>query len=177
VIETERLLLRPWRDVDLEPFHTLCTDRRVMRYLGPPQSRGLVAAAIARQRKFQADLGYCFWPVERKSDGSFLGFCGVKPGAEDTPIRGCIEIGWRLRADCWGHSYAREAAQASLDWAWANIDTTQVVAITNIGNTRSWGLMERLGMRRDPEGDFDHPAVPLGDPLRPHILYRIRRPR
>ena len=177
MISTQRLLLRPWRDADVALFHAMCSDPAVMRYLGPLQSREEVAAGIARQQSFQADRGYCFWAVERREDGAFLGFCGIKPGAEGTPIEGEIEIGWRLRAAVWGQGYAREAAQASLDWTWANLDAAGVAAITNIENTRSWGLMERLGMRRDPNEDFDHPAVPEGDPLRPHILYRINRPQ
>jgi RimJ/RimL family protein N-acetyltransferase len=140
-------------------------------------SRDEVVTAISRQQALQTKLGYCFWAVERKADGLFLGFCGLKPGPDGTPIEGQVEIGWRLRVDAWGKGYAREAAQASLAWAWANLDTPKVAAITNIKNTRSWGLMERLGMRRYPEEDFDHPAVPEGDPLRPHILYRIHRPQ
>jgi RimJ/RimL family protein N-acetyltransferase len=177
MIETERLVLRPWRDADLQPFHALCSDAEVMRYLGPLQGRDEVAAAISRQQALQTERGYCFWAVERQEDGLFLGFCGLKPGPENTPIEGQVEIGWRLRADSWGRGYAREAAQASLAWAWAKLGTPMIAAITNIENTRSWGLMERLGMRRYPEDDFDHPAVPLGDPLRPHILYRIHRPQ
>jgi hypothetical protein len=50
------------------------------------------------------------------------------------------------------------------------------MAITTLANTRSWGLMERLGMVRHPDEDFDHPDLAEGDPLRPHILYRIQRP-
>jgi RimJ/RimL family protein N-acetyltransferase len=115
-----------------------------------------------------------FWAIERREDGAFLGFCGVKPGAEDTPIEGEIEIGWRLAHEHWGKGYAREAAQASLDWVWANLDADHVAAITTPGNSNSWGLMERLGMTRAPEDDFDHPKA-VGD-LIPHITYRIARP-
>jgi RimJ/RimL family protein N-acetyltransferase len=177
MIETERLVLRPWREADLLPFHLLCSDPEVMRYLGPFPGRAEVARAIARQQAFAQAVGFCFWPVERKADGLFLGFCGLKPGAVGTPIERDVEIGWRLRADCWGKGYAREAAQASLDWAWANLDRAAVAAITVPDNRRSWGLMERLGMRRDPLEDFDHPDLADSDPLRRHIVYRIRRPQ
>jgi RimJ/RimL family protein N-acetyltransferase len=176
-LETDRLVLRAWRDSDLDALRALCADPKVMRYLGPPPSRQEVAAALTRQQGHQSRKGYSFWPIERKDDGLFLGFCGLQPGAKGTPVEGAVEIGWRLRADTWGKGYAREAAVASLAWAWANLDTPEVVAITNVGNARSWGLMERLGMARDPAEDFDHPGLPEDDPLRPHILYRIRRPR
>jgi RimJ/RimL family protein N-acetyltransferase len=176
-LETDRLVLRAWRDSDLDALCALCADPEVMRYLGPLQSRQELAAALARQQGYQRHHGYSFWPIERRDDGLFLGFCGLQPGAEGTPVEGAVEIGWRLRADAWGKGYAREAAVASLAWAWAGLGTPEVVAITNIGNTRSRGLMERLGMTRDPGEDFDHPALPEDNPLRPHILYRIRRPR
>jgi RimJ/RimL family protein N-acetyltransferase len=177
MIETQRLLLRPWREADLQPFHAMCSDPAVMRYLGPLQSRDEVATAIARQQRFQAERGYCFWVVELKEEGQFLGFCGLKPGAEKTPIEHDVEIGWRLRADSWGKGYAREAAEASLAWAWAELDTPVIAAITNIENTRSWGLMERLGMTRNPAEDFDHATLAEDDPLRRHIIYRIDRPQ
>ena len=176
-LETERLVLRSWRDADLGPLHELCNDAEVMRYLGPHQSLAELEAGIAPHRVWQVELGYCFWPIERKSDGLFLGFCGLKPGLKDSPIAHMLEIGWRLRRDCWGKGIAREAAEASLDWAWRNLDTNEVVAITVAANTRSWGLMLRLGMHRVEDGDFDHPALAENDPLRRHELYRIERPR
>lgn len=175
MIETDRLILRGWRDSDVEPFHTMCNDPEVMRYLGPPMSREVAEQSAERQNGFLASHGYCFWAVERKADGAFLGFCGIKPGPAGTPIADQMEIGWRLARDAWGKGYAREAAEASIAWAWAHTDTPEIAAMTNIANVRSWRLMERLGMTRDHASDFDHPAVAEGDPLRPHILYRIKR--
>lgn len=176
MIETERLILRGWRDGDVAPFHAMGNDAEVMRYLGPPMSRADAQAAKERMNATLAQRGYCFWAIERKADGEFLGFCGVKPGPSDTPIADDMEIGWRLRRDAWGQGYAREAAEAALAWAWANTDVPAIAAITVTANANSWGLMERLGMTRDPAGDFDHPAVPEGDPLKRHMTYRIARP-
>jgi RimJ/RimL family protein N-acetyltransferase len=176
MIETERMILRAWRDSDVEPFRTMCNDPEVMRYLGPPLRLADAEAARDRMNGFIASHGYCFWAVERKNDGAFLGFCGMKPGPEDTPIHDAMEIGWRLARGCWGQGYAREAAEASIAWGWANTDTPEIAAMTVTANSNSWGLMERLGMIRDFEADFDHPAVAEGDPLRRHILYRIARP-
>lgn len=176
MIETQRLTLRGWRDDDRAPFHAMCSDPRVMEFLGPLQTRADVDAAIDRQIGFENQFGYCFWAIERRADGLFLGFCGLKPGAEGTPIEGEAEIGWRLAADHWGQGYAREAAQASLEYGWDKLGLASIAAITTPGNVRSWGLMERLGMVRAHEDDFDHPGVPEDDPLRPHITYRIARP-
>ena len=176
MIETERLVLRGWTDRDRPVFHAQCSDVEVMRYLGGPQSRAETDAALDRQRGYLDSHGYCFWAVERRADAALLGFCGLKPGAAGTPIEGEVEIGWRFGRDHWGQGYAREAAAASLAWGWRHLDAPAIAAITVAANTRSWGLMERLGMVRDAGGDFDHPAVPDGSPLKRHILYRIARP-
>lgn len=174
-LPTERLVLREWRDDDVPASHAICADRQVMAYLGPPNSIGEVIAGIARQRAFQQSHGYCFWAIERREDSALLGFCGIKPGPEGTPLHGQPEIGWRLRSDSWGKGYAREAAQASIAWGFANLTDPTLLAMTVLANTRSWGLMERLGMTRRHDLDFDHPAVPDGDPLRPHIVYALDR--
>ena len=175
MIETPRLILRRWEDRDRPVFHGYCNDPRVMEHLGPLQARAETDAAIDRQNGFLDSNGYCFWAVERREDGALLGFCGLKPGAEDTPIEGKIEIGWRFGHDHWGRGYARESAQASLDWGWANLDAPAIAAITTTGNVRSWGLMERLGMIRAPEDDFDHPKAV--ERLRAHVTYRMMRPQ
>lgn len=174
MIATERLTLRPWHDGDVAPFYAMGQDAEVMRYLGPPASRQDCERAIARMAVAQSAVGHCFWAVERHTDGAFIGFCGLMPCKP--PLLGEIEIGWRLARAAWGQGYALEAAKASLEWAWNHLDVESIVAMTVPANRRSWGLMERLGMSRVPGGDFDHPDLPLGNPLRHHILYRIARP-
>lgn len=176
MIETARLRLRPWCDADAAAMHAIGQDPRVMATLGPLMDLDAARALVAGQIAYQSQVGHCFWPIERRADGRVLGFCGLKPGVVGTPLAGRLEIGWRLAFDVWGQGYAREAAAATLDWAWANTDRDLVLAITTPGNVRSWGLMERLGMSRVVDGDFDHPALTDGDPLRPHITYAIARP-
>ena len=147
-----------------------------MKYLSPLMDRSEAQRLVAGQIVNQGIFGHCFWPIERRSDGTFLGFCGVQPGPADTPVEGRIEIGWRLAFDAWGQGYAREAARAALDWSWSNLAADEIIAMTVVANTRSWGLMERLGMRRRVDLDFDHPALERDDPLMPHIVYSIARP-
>lgn len=175
-IETPRTLLRGWREADAEPFHAMFVDPRVMEFLGPPQTLDEVRTTIARLQVSLAEQGYWFWAMENRVDGAFMGFCGVKPGPADTPIADKPEIGWRMAHRYWGQGFARETAQATIDWCWHNLDDPAIYAITVLGNTRSWGLMERLGMVRQPDMDFDHPNLPAGDPLLPHITYKIDRP-
>jgi RimJ/RimL family protein N-acetyltransferase len=176
VIETDRLLIRRWRDEDAAPFAAINAEPEVRRYLGIEGGREETEAAMARQRALQEAEGLCFWATERKADGALLGFCGLRPGVPDTPIAGGLEIGWRLGSAYWGQGYAREAASACLDWAFSTAGARQVAAITVAANTRSWTLMERLGMVRRPDLDFLHPMLPDGHPLRPHITYVEVRP-
>lgn len=175
IIETSRLILRRWREADAAPFHAMGQDAEVMRYLGPPMTIEDAHATVARVNAGIDRDGCGFWAIERREDREFLGFCGVKPGPAGTPIADDLEIGWRLRRDAWGQSYAREAAEAALAWAWANTSAPRVTAITVPANAASRGLMVRLGMRRIEDGDFDHPALAAGDPLRRHVLYEILR--
>lgn len=147
-----------------------------MAYIGPLQDMAETDAAIARQNGFLDRVGHCFWAVEHRDDGAMLGFCGIKPGAEGTPVEGQVEIGWRLAFEHWGRGYAREAAQATLNWGWSKTHAPKISAITVPGNVRSWGLMERLGMVRVADGDFIDPAAPTDSPIRHAITYSISRP-
>jgi RimJ/RimL family protein N-acetyltransferase len=176
MIGTARLILRPWRDADRAPFAAMGRSPAVMQHLGGTVTEAQVDESIARQQRFQADLGHCFWAIERVADGAFLGFCGLKPGTVG-PIDGEIEIGWRLCETAWGQGYAKEAAFASLAWGWANLPAASIYAITVPANTASWGLMERLGMIRRPDMDFGHPQFEPGHPLHAHIGYEARRPQ
>ena len=174
MIGTERLILCGWREADIAPFHAMGNDAEVMRYIGPALSMADARSAHDRMVNCQNEHGYCFWAAERRSDSAFIGFCGLQPGYGF--LAGETEIGWRLRRDAWGQGFAREAAEASLAWGWANLDVPTMTAITVPANMRSWGLMERIGMRRRHDEDFDHPNVPEGSPLKRHIRYRIARP-
>ena len=176
-IETERLIIRPWRDGDGAEYLASCNTGAVTTHLGGPAKLEDIDASMARIRKSQEENGFCFWAVERKSDGAFLGYCGLKIARDEgTPIEGEIEIGWRLREDAQRQGYATEAAAACLEWAWKNLDAARVVAITVPANRTSWSVMERLEMTRRPDLDFAHPSFPPGHPLSAHITYVMERP-
>jgi len=172
VSTTDRLILRGSREGDRATLLRHLNRPHVMRGLGGVQDETTATAAFDRIDGFQRDHGHTFWIVERRSDGELLGFCGLKRvNADNTPMTGQHEIGWRLREDAWGHGYAREAASASLDLAFTRFAAPHVVALTVAGNRASWTLMERLGMTRRPDLDFDDPRY-SGD-LNPTIVYRI----
>jgi len=171
VIVTERLVLRPYAARDRATIVAHIADAEVMRYLNPVPTDADVDAMIERQNGYLATLGYCFWSVEVRATGAMIGVCGLKPGTAGGSLDGAVEIGWRFGRDHWGQGFAREAAQASLDWGFATLPVDRVGAITVAANVRSWTLMERIGMVRDPDGDFDHPSVPDDSPLKRHITY------
>ena len=173
MIETERLLLRNWRSEDFDAFVALTNTPGVMRWLAGVQEPAVLRERLAsRFTEWQEERGFTFWVVERKGDGELLGFCGLKI-ADDAgcPVAGEYEAGWRLREDAWGQGYAKEAAIASLDFAFASLGAERVVAFTVSGNVPSWGLMERLGMVRRPDLDYVGPDWAEG----PVIVYVIGR--
>lgn len=179
MIETAHLRLRPWREEDKEAFAAIVNTPAMMAHFGGMQPRPAIDALLDQQMASQAADGCSMWAVEMREDGSLAGICGVRwqcahPG--QIPVDGELEAGWRIAERWWRRGVAREAAQASLDWAWANTQAPQVAAWTSAGNTRSWGLMERLGMRRLPALDFHHPRVAAGDPDGAMIVYAIDRP-
>lgn len=177
VAETERLILRTWDFADRVEYARHCNTPAVTRLVGGVQRDHELTAAFERIESYQRDFGHTFWIVERQRDGALLGFCGLKVAQDaDTPIQGDIEIGWRLREDAWGQGYAREAARAALDWAWANLDTQRIVACTVPANEPSWRLMERIGMTRRPDLDFAQPRFSPDHPLSRHITYVAERP-
>lgn len=176
MIETERLVLRRWQPRDRDALRAQVSDPDVMRFLLAIPDEPAFEAHLARLDQWQDDYGFTFWVIERRSDGAVLGICGLKRGAAGTPIADGLEIGWRLAKDHWGSGYAREAAQAVIDWAWTHVGDSRIWAITVEQNPASWGLMERLGMSRRHDLDFDHPQVSEDSPYRRHITYAIDRP-
>ena len=169
-LETERLVLRDWRDGDFDALHALCTCPQVMATISPLHDEDKTRGLLARLQERTERDGHTFWAMERREDGRVIGFCGVSRGPFP-PIEGLLEIGWRMAADCWGRSYAREAAEATLRWIAVNRPGEPICAITSVGNERSRGLMERLGMRYRAGMDFEHPKVADGSPLKPHVTY------
>jgi RimJ/RimL family protein N-acetyltransferase len=178
-LTTSRLILRPWRDADLGAFARLNDDPAVMEFLPRRLSRYESDATAARIRAAIETRGWGFWAVEVKGAGpaaeAFIGFVGLSVPSFEAHFTPCVEIGWRLAKEYWGCGYASEAAAASLRFAFDQLRLQQIVAFTVPLNRRSMHVMERIGMSRDVAGDFEHPKLPPGHPLRSHVLYRVSR--
>lgn len=178
-LETERLILRDWREDDWPIFFRHTNTPQVMRWLAGVMDEPKQAAQRRRVEDCAARHGHCFWVVERQMDGDhlsgeLLGFCGLKRvDAPGSSVAGQFEIGWRLRQEAWGRGYAREAAQASLRAGFERFGAEEIVALTVIENEASWGLMKRLGMRRREELDFEDERYDA--PFRATIVYSLSR--
>jgi ribosomal-protein-alanine N-acetyltransferase len=176
-IETDRLVLREWRHADREPFAALNADPRVVEFLPQALSREESDALVDRIVRGWAEDGVGQWAVERREDGAFIGFTGLALMVFEAPFTPAVEVGWRLAAEAWGHGYATEAARAALRFGFVTRSLDEIVSFTVPANVRSRAVMGRLGMTRDPADDFDHPRLPVGSPLRRHVLYRLSRAR
>lgn len=175
MIHTARLLLRPWRKDDKPAFHALANTPAMMAHFGGPTTREKHDIIVDRQMAQQESNGHCMWAVEKGAQ--LAGVCGLRIGGHpNTPVPEELEIGWRIAEHYWGQGLAREAAEASIAWGWANTDRPRIAAWTIAANTRSWGLMERLGMRRREDLDFRHPDFAADDPFGAMIVYAIDRP-
>lgn len=174
MLETDRLILRQWESRDETPFAALNADPAVMAHFPALLSREDSDAMLVRLRARWRSQGICFAAVERKSDGAFAGMVGLAH-VTDGPHAGAVEIGWRLPRALWGQGYATEAARRWLDHGFDTMDRREIVAFTVPENHASRAVMTRLGMRRDPGRDFEHPALPVNHRLRPHLLYALTR--
>jgi len=174
-LKTERLLLRRWRAVDSAPFAALNADPEVMEHFPAPLDRAASDALIDAVEVGFERHGFGLWALEVRESGELAGFTGLAVPAFEAPFTPAVEVGWRLARRAWGQGYATEAGLAALAFGFEEIGLEEVVSFTAVGNMRSRAVMERLGMRRDPAEDFDHPSLPAGHPLERHVLYRISR--
>ncbi len=174
-LRTQRLLLRPWRDDDREPFAELNADPEVMRYFQAPLTRAQSDALAERAGSTIAERGWGLWAVEAVDVAPFIGFIGLAEPRFEAHFTPAVEIGWRLARAHWGRGYATEGAHATAAFAFDELGLDEIVSFTTVTNEPSRRVMERLGMTHDEADDFEHPNLAPGDPLRTHVLYRLRR--
>ena len=174
-IETDRLWLRTWQQADREPFAQINADPRVMEFFPACLSREGSDTLAERIEKHFQQRGFGLYAAELRSERRFIGFIGLYVPLFQAHFTPCVEIGWRLSAEHWGHGLATEGARAVVHHAFDSLGLDGLVSFTAPANVRSIRVMEKIGMHRDPAEDFDHPRLPEGHPLRRHVLYRIQR--
>lgn len=173
-LQTNRLRLRRWVADDRDPFAAMNTDPRVLEFLPRALSRAESDALVDRIEAHFEHHGFGLWAVEIPGVTPFAGFIGLSIPRFEAPFTPCVEIGWRLGAEFWNQGYATEGARAAVQFGFESLGLTEIVSFTVPANQRSRRVMEKLGMTHSPTDDFEHPALLEGDPLRRHVLYRIR---
>jgi len=166
--------LRQWTNADLEPFTKMNADPAVMRHMLSPLTATEAHELMTRLQSQIDQHGWGVWAVE--VEGEFAGMVGLNVPRWPLPFSPCTEVLWRLQTKFQGQGIAHAAAIQAIVHGFENVRLNEIVAFTTPSNLRSIRLMERLGFSRDIHGDFDHPAVPAGHPLRRHVLYRKRKP-
>ncbi|HEY1986037.1 MAG TPA: GNAT family N-acetyltransferase [Terracidiphilus sp.] len=174
-IHTDRLLLRRWRDGDRAAFARMNSDPRVMEFFPNLLTTRESDAAVDRIEAHFEMHGFSLWAAELRATGAFIGYAGLLIPRFDAAFTPCVEIGWRLDASHWGQGLATEGARAVVRHGFEVLRLAEIVSFTVPANVRSLRVMEKLGMRRDPLEDFDHPMLPEAHPLRRHVLYRLQR--
>jgi ribosomal-protein-alanine N-acetyltransferase len=172
-LTTDRLLLRRWTDADRGPFAAMNADPEVVRHLRGKLDRAASDAFVDRIEAGFERHGFGLWAVEVRQTGEFIGFTGLAWQTFPAHFTPAVEVGWRLARSAWGSGYATEAARAAIDFGFGGVGLLEIVSITTRTNDKSIAVMRRLGMSTDPAWDFEHPLLPRGHPLRPHVLFRI----
>lgn len=175
MLETARLVMRPWAPEDRAPFAALNADPEVMRFFPATLTRAESDALADEIDAHFARHGWGLWAIEAREATGFLGFVGLYPVREIMPFAPAVQIAWRLSRNAWGQGFASEAARAALAFGFEHLGLGEIVSYTALTNARSIAVMERLVMHRDDNGDFDHPQVPEGHGLKRHCLYRLTR--
>jgi RimJ/RimL family protein N-acetyltransferase len=170
-IQTSRLLMRRWQDSDREPFADLNGDPETMLYFPSTMDRAASDAFVDRIEGLFDQRGFGLWALEVAETGEFIGFTGLNPMPDGVPGAGGMEVGWRLAKQAWHHGYATEAARAALDVAFSGVGLPEIWSMTAILNEPSQAVMRRLGMTEVTR--FDHPNVPDGHRIQPHVLYHL----
>lgn len=162
-LETERLLLRMWREDDFESYARICADPEVMRYLGgKPLSRPEAWRHMAYLAGHWHLRGYGHWAVEEKASGELIGRMGFFypegwPG---------FEVGWTLARQSWGKGYATEGARRMLDHAFREMGREHVISLIHPENEASIRVAEKMGEKLEGETEI------LGTPV---LIYGISR--
>ena len=174
LLTTDRLILRRWRDRDREPFAALNADPEVMEHFPAQLTRLESDAMIERVEAHFDERGFGLWALETAATGEFIGFAGLATPRFAAHFMPAVEIGWRLARAAWGNGYATEAARRALEFGFEDLGLQEIVSFTTVANLRSQAVMARIGMTHDPIDDFEHPLVPEGNAMRPHVLYRLK---
>jgi RimJ/RimL family protein N-acetyltransferase len=173
-VRTDRLLMRRWLDSDREPFAALNADPAAMLFFPQTLDREASDGLVDLIEERFDQQGYGLWALEVAGTGEFIGFTGLNPMPDGVPGAGGVEVGWRFGRHAWHNGYATEAARAALGVAFGGVGLDGIWSMTAVLNEPSQAVMRRLGLTEVAR--FDHPGIPAGHPLQPHVTYHRLRP-
>lgn len=175
ILETDRLILRTWHDSDLDPMAAIDQDPQVCKYLLGIGNRDATEAGIQRIIKHYNEHGFSLYAVELKTTHEMIGFLGLSIPSFEAHFTPAVEIGWRLASQHWNKGYATEGAKAVLHYAFTDLGLNEVVSFCLVNNQASRRVMEKIGLHRNPDDDFERSDLPKDSLLRPHVLYRLTK--
>jgi [ribosomal protein S5]-alanine N-acetyltransferase len=173
LIETDRLLIRPWEPGDEAGFREMVGDPEMMRYIsgGLPWDEERIAEFQARQRRHLASQGCCMGALVERASGRLAGVCGLQPMRASSEI----EVGWWVAKRLWGRGLATEGGAAALRFGWETLGLRRVLAIAEPENQASLRVMEKLGLRFERRATGRELGLPSPDVHL--VVYGIERPR
>ena len=172
IFQSERLGFRLWTEDDKEKFAKMNSDKDVMEFMPKTLTYEESNGFILRINEHFITYGFGLWAVEIKETNEFIGFIGLLTASFESSFTPCTEIGWRLKKESWNMGYATEGARACLNYGFKELKLDEIYSFTAKINTRSINVMEKIGLKRI--GDFNHPNVEDGSPLKAHVLYYKR---
>lgn len=154
ILETGRLILREWTLDDAQEMFEICRDAEVMRYIGagkPYETLDEAEKFLHWAVAYQKENGFCRWAVVEKSSGKIIGSCGFAytHGMPEP------ELGYLFGRDVWGKGFATEAAKASLDYGFEKLGFREIIAITDLENTASQRVLEKIGFTQRGVEEID----------------------
>ena len=173
IIETGRLILRTWRKEDTDHCFQINQDPKVNELRGSLTMRQVKDFILSTNNEHDQN-SYCIFASESKVTKEMIGFIGLKYIDWKPNLTDSVSIGWQLGSQYWGKGYATEGAKACLEYGFKKCGLKEIVSFTVPANVRSLRVMEKIGLKRDVNGDFAHPKLPADHPLSQHILYRLR---
>ena len=172
-LQTSRLILRNWKQNDIEPFAILNSDPRVCEFLPNVLSQEETLTSVIKIQSHFKEHAFGLFAVELISTKTFIGFVGLKYFSFDSHFTPSVELAWRLSWENWGQGLATEAAQKVTQYGFETLGLPEILAITTKNNQGSRRVMEKLGMFTNEDENFLHPQLEYSHPLAEHVLYRF----
>jgi ribosomal-protein-alanine N-acetyltransferase len=170
---SERLTFNRWQEKYLAAFASMNRDKEVMKFFPGTLSFEETIGFLIRIEKHFEEQGFGLYAIEKKENDRLIGFTGFSKVPFESFFSPGIEIGWRFSKQEWGKGYATEAARTCLAFGFSKLGFEKIYSFTSILNKRSENVMKKIGM--SPAGEFEHPMIPIGNPLRTHILYQLSK--